>query len=210
MLQTTVQAATSEIITDLLMTQCGDIQEDDNIENNNETLVESAEVSHSDNKKCTSSKTNFMKQSKYALWIFLIFAIFESSLFFFKHHESSTNGNGSGVSIVLENDNKCFDYILSNLNDTTGPKYNHDTNQRTKSDKNSRNVQALILTSNKTSQKTNCLFRYKILYFHNHINSTKLSRTTGKQLNKDKTEFLYCKPTILNSSMLLCQYPVNN
>ena len=65
MLQTTVQAATSEIITDLLMTQCGDIQEDDNIENNNETLVESAEVSHSDNKKCTLRRSVQKVRSRY-------------------------------------------------------------------------------------------------------------------------------------------------
>ena len=160
MLQTTVQAATSDIITDLVMTKCGDIQEEDSFKNNNVTLVESAEVSHSD-KKQSSSKTYFKKQSKYALWIFLIFAIFESSLFFFKHVESSTNGNGSVVSVVLENDNKCFDYILTNVNDTTMPEYTHDTNQRTKTDKNSRNALALILKST-TSLPRMLLCQYQI------------------------------------------------
>ena len=118
MLQAPVRAATTNIMTDLVMSAVNDkVQE-------KEVAIDGCE----DYTKQKSSRISSMgKQGRNVLVVVLIFAIFESSLYLFSGvNIIGSNGNDEGtipVSVVMDNVNDCGNYVVINLTNITKQRY---------------------------------------------------------------------------------------
>ena len=120
MLQAPGRVATTNIMTDLVMTALNDeVQE-------KEATVEDCE----DYTKPKSHRTSSIrKQSRNVLVVILIFAVFESSLYLFSGTATNiigSNDNDEGmipVSVVMDNVNECGNYVVINLTNITKQRY---------------------------------------------------------------------------------------
>ena len=119
MLLNPVQAATTNIVTDIVMK----VIDNEQITKDVDPALEHTNNGVYPNKKNTLAK-RVKRQSKNVVVIVLILVIFESSLYLFSNTNTRSYGNESlgMISIILRNDNKCSD--LFNLNNITGKNFN--------------------------------------------------------------------------------------